>query len=272
MEEFFLKSDQRYDSNIQIVQCGWEECCSKHSHGPAVRDHYLIHYVISGKGCYHFEGKVYELSENQGFLISPDDVTYYEADAEFPWVYVWVGFNGLKAAQYLKEIGLERENPIFSTKKGDYVKEYLFQVYEHSKLYKGRELGMLGSLYHFLAILAEETEHQKQRSPQDEYLHKACQYIEMNYSREISVIVLAAFVGLDRSYFSNLFKSRLGESPQKYIIKYRMSKACEMIRERQDLNIGNIARSVGYPDPLLFSKMFKTQMGCSPSAYRRQSC
>jgi AraC family transcriptional regulator of arabinose operon len=49
-----------------------------------------------------------------------------------------------------------------------------------------------------------------------------------------------------------------------------MEKACELM-EYSNLNIGGIAHSVGYEDPLLFSKMFKKNMGLSPSQFLKKS-
>ena len=57
-----------------------EKCKPSYSYGPAVRDHYLIHFIIKGSGIFYVNGKSYEIKANQGFLICPDVVTYYKAD------------------------------------------------------------------------------------------------------------------------------------------------------------------------------------------------
>ena len=36
--------------DLRLYQYGWEQCAPLHSYGPSVRNHYLFHYVISGKG------------------------------------------------------------------------------------------------------------------------------------------------------------------------------------------------------------------------------
>ena len=48
-----------------------------------------------------------------------------------------------------------------------------------------------------------------------------------------------------------------------------MNKAKKLLKN-EDLSIQNIAYSVGYPDPFAFSKIFKKEVGISPSVYREQ--
>ena len=74
------------------VTFGFENCKSGHSYGPAVRSYWLLHYVVSGKGKFEREGKTLKISKGDIFVIPPFLETYYEADANDPWTYVWIGF------------------------------------------------------------------------------------------------------------------------------------------------------------------------------------
>jgi AraC-like DNA-binding protein len=73
---------------------------------------------------------------------------------------------------------------------------------------------------------------------------------------------------LDRSYLGALFRERTGLPPQQHLLQLRMEKAAGLIVE-SDLPISTIARSVGYDDPLLFSRMFRKVKGESPLGFRR---
>ena len=58
-------------------------------------------------------------------------------------------------------------------------------------------------------------------------------------------------------------------SPQDFIIYFRMDKAKKLLSD-MSMNIGDVSRSVGYEDPLTFSKLFKKNVGVSPNAYRKK--
>ena len=255
--------------DLMVYAYGMEKCNPSHSYGPALRDHFLIHYIISGSGFFQVDGKSYNLRKNQGFLICPNIITYYEASDKDPWVYTWVGFRGLKAETFLKNIKLDRNNPIFNCE-GDIIKK-CFEEIRASSTYKfGYELRMQGCLSILLSELTEQSGKSiiQGDGPKKNYIKKSLLFIQTNYSRSISIETLANYMGLNKNYFSTLFSETLGIPPQEYLIKYRVNKACELLTNK-DLTISEVSRSVGYHDPLGFSKIFKQIKGVSPKAYRQ---
>ncbi len=90
----------------------------------------------------------------------------------------------------------------------------------------------------------------------------------MHYSRKITIDMLSNYVGLNRSYLNSIFKEALGKTLQQYLMEFRVRKACELL-ENSSLPVGSISHSVGYPDQLLFSKVFKRIQGVTPTEYRK---
>lgn len=267
LSEFF--NENRDSIDLIVYHCGMEECEPSHSYGPAVRDHFLIHYVLEGEGSFYVDGKTYKLNKNQGFLICPNVVTYYEADKLNPWTYIWVGFYGIKAETYLKSANITRTNPIFSCSTESSIEQYFMQMLKCNKLSKSNEVRLQGLLYLFLSELMETTAEMplKEKNLKELYIKKSIEYIEKNYSRNITINDMSKFIGLNRSYLSSLFKSNLNVSPQQFLIDYRIKKAEELLFN-PELSISSIAHSVGYDDPLTFSKVFKKIKGYSPKEYR----
>lgn len=272
MKQKYLVIHSLNHTDLNMYQCGTEVCDPGHYYGPAVRDHFLIHYIHSGRGRFCVGDKVYHLSKGHGFLICPNIVTFYQADMDDPWNYSWVGFHGLKAESYLKSAGLTADDPIFTAHDDGFISECFRKMIEAKNLVKGREIRLLGYLYLFLSQLIEENGAgiftDTADSRKEAYVKKAIEYIEMNYSRKMTISELARSIGLDRSYLGSLFKEHLNVSLQGYLKNYRMDKACELMKN-EDLSIGDIARSVGYDDPLLFSKLFRKCKGVSPREYRK---
>ena len=260
-------------NDLHIYQCGTYQCEGGHAYGPAVRDHYLIHYIHSGKGIFQIGSQTYSLHAGNGFLICPDIVTYYKADDLDPWHYSWIGFHGLKAKSYLLDANLTLESPVFEYLEDDFIDRCFQEMNAAYNCKRGGEVQRLAYLYLFLNRLIqcnpEELTYPSADSRRQAYINTALQYIEMNYSRKITVDSIAQHVGLNRSYFNSLFKSVLQITLQEYLIEFRIRKACELL-STLDLSVGDISRSVGYTDPFLFSKMFKQIKGMSPSEYRQR--
>lgn len=266
--EFLTANKEGVD--LIVYQGGMEKCKKSHAYGPALRDHFLIHYILEGNGTFYVDGNSYRLHKNQGFLICPDVITYYEADDKDPWTYTWIGFRGIKAENYLELAGLDRYNPIFEYKHSDFVEKCFEDMREAANLKYGRELRLQGLLSIFLSELIEKAEKHVAlgTSYKDIYIKKILQYIDMNFARKIKISEIAESISLNKNYFSSFFRENFGISPQEYLIKYRINKACELMRN-ESLTISDISRSVGYNDPLAFSKIFKQVKGKSPKKYRQ---
>ena len=263
--------DRIKNTDMNMVHCGTEACEPGHGFGPAVRDHFLIHYIHNGHGKFCVDNNEYTLGKGQGFLICPDIVTYYQADFKDPWHYSWVGFHGLKAEGILKRAGLTRDNPVFSSEE-DYIDNCFAQINETDNLRPGSELRFLGLLYMFLSEMIGQSGkdglYGLPAGRKELYVKKAIEYIEMNYSRKVRISELAHHLGLDRSYLGSIFKEQLGATLQDFLLNFRLDKACALMKN-ENLSIGDISRSVGYDDPLLFSKLFKKNKGLSPREYRK---
>ena len=257
-----------------VYQYGEEACEGGHSFGPAVRDHFLLHFVTGGKGVFATEDKEYTVSAGEGFLISPDKVTAYRADAAEPWHYFWIGFSGESADLLLKEIGLSAATPVFSFHDTAALKSIFDRVHFLPEDSVKAQLALVSVLYALLSGIEAKREKSERGAYRlfhtgKEYADMAALYLEQRYASHVTVSALSAHLGLHRSYFSTLFKKHYGVSPQEYLIRVRMEKAC-LLLDGGTISVSDIARTVGYEDPLLFSRLFRKTVGLSPSEYKKK--
>ena len=104
---------QSYTDNVElsIFNCGHEFCRPGHTWGPGVRDHYLIHLVVAGRGVYQVGGAAFSLQEGDLFLAKPNQLITYAADEADPWEYYWVGFNGACANKLVQQTPFTDQHP-----------------------------------------------------------------------------------------------------------------------------------------------------------------
>ncbi|MEG2073791.1 MAG: AraC family transcriptional regulator [Angelakisella sp.] len=263
------KSIGRGVTSLSVYNVGYQKCDSNQPWGPGVRDHFLIHHVVSGKGSYSIFGKTYHISAGETFLAYPDTTISYGPDAEDPWEYYWVGWSGSDARTLLRQTDFSRTNPVISTDFGDDLRELLLGIYESRGSKPHEQARMAGGLYLFLAYLMEHsTAPVESIDSSTGYLNCALDFVAGNYSRNISVEDIAQSSGISRSGLYRAFMKHLGISPVRYLSNLRVEQACTLLR-RSDLSVEAVACSVGFEDALYFSRVFKARMGISPRKYSR---
>ncbi len=271
--EFILFPNMTF-VDLGLYQYGREDCAPAHSYGPAIRSHYLFHYILEGRGTFMWQDAggcehALPLEAGQGFLISPRQITTYVADVDMPWDYCWLEFDGLKAKESLEAIGLSADNPIYTPVYSEFA-----NIMKDEMLYivgskKEAPLHLIGHLYIFIDALMRSLRDDQPavNKVKDYYIEEALAYIDHNYMNDISVESIAESTGLNRSYFGKIFKESVGRSPQEFLISYRMIKAAELLR-RTRYSINEIGYAVGYPNQLHFSRAFKKVYGVSPKNWR----
>lgn len=270
-DAYVLQLKNRKFSEFYLCYCGYAKCEPLHSFGPAVRPNYIIHLILGGKGRYTVGDTVYELEAGQGFLIEPEVQTFYQADDEAPWSYVWIGFDGTRAKEYLSDIGLCGGRKVFRCSRTGELKSLLIDILKRNTYSVENEFLRESFLYSFFAVLSGGVKAEgmtEDERTENIYVQKALEFIQNNYHYGIQVSEVADYVGVTRGYLHTLFTKELEQSPQDYLINFRITRAAELLAVTE-LSVEGVAQSCGYLDPLVFSKLFKKRMGRTPSAYRK---
>lgn len=274
---FSVFQDERF-MDLTIYQYGYEQCAPLKSFGPYVRNNFLFHYVISGKGILHANDEkdnvtYHHIEAGNGFLIEPGLVNTYSADVKDPWEYIWVEFGGLRAKESMELAGLSHKSPVFHPTEPEYGLKVLEEMRAILDSPNDSSLELIGHLFLFIDKLIKYSSSRKKSQGgnlSEFYVREAVSYIEHNYAKNITIEDIAGKCRLDRSYFGKIFKKVLGQSPQDFLIHYRMAKAADALIIGEQ-SIGEIGTSVGYPNLLHFSRAFKNIYDMPPSEYRKKN-
>lgn len=96
-------------------------------------------------------------------------------------------------------------------------------------------------------------------------------YIEENYKNNVSLEELAETFFINSQYLCRLFKSKTGMNFKQYITQLRIEEAKAKLTVPIN-SITDIALSTGFNDPNYFSRVFKDNVGMTPSEYRKSAC
>lgn len=273
---FHSVSINPYPGNGELVVLfsGHGQTAPLHKVDSQVLDYFLLHYVVSGKGTFRCMGKEYSLAAGDSFFIFPGELSSYASDEESPWLYRWIGFRGNQAEAILNQISISQHSPTVNTGSRKQLPVLFHQI--EAALRKANSNCDLQTGGYLRLLLAEyalnrAVYHPEQRKPLSDaqrQVEQAIRWITLQYSQPVSIDSMAQSLGYHRTHLSKIFKAHTGMSPMNFLLKIRMERA-KLLLLQQDLTIENIASSVGFADPLYFSKQFKKWSGSSPTEFRQ---
>ncbi len=251
----------------EVLHAGYEKCAPKH-YASIPRDHYLLHLVLAGQGKLRVGQQLYRLRSHQCFLIRPGQEHAYQADAENPWEYIWLGFCGVTDHALHQVYGVAPDAAAFAPASPARLEFHMRRIL--SALQSPNPLEQLYS--RAIAVLAlgclgERHGVADNGRSQPDYVDEAVSYIESHYDNIKSVQAVADYVGLERSYFSKLFQERTGISVARFIAETRMTHAKRLLVDTE-YKVHVIANMVGYENYQSFERRFTNLVEMSPSEFR----
>lgn len=246
---------------------------AEHVYGPAISSGYLLQYCSEGRGVLEADGKSFAVETGDCIATFPGQTRIERADRKEPWVLSWISVSGASAEIFFDQLGLKPDRLLLKMSVHNQVLQRMQEV--AACAYQGGfthdfMLGM--KVFAFMEECLrsrKEGENRSEATDADKYVEQAVYYMNIHYFRQdLTIQAIAEKVGLNRSYFYEIFKERIGMSPQKYLVWLRMQKAKEYLRMPQ-ATVTSVAYSVGY-DPSVFSRAFKNETGMSPGVFMRR--
>lgn len=236
-------------------------------YGPVIRDLYIIECCTSGTGSVVVNGREYPVGPGDCYVLLPGDTVKHTASFDNPRQGIYCAIDGAYVGRILAMAGITSEAPFAPSEVFAEVNEQMEKMLSmENEKDSGLTLRQTACIYHILGTFLRYSSVISKNSS----IQKAMNIMEAHYYERISISQLAKSVGLERCYFSTLFKEQTGQSPHRYLTGLRIRKACALM-ERSDCSIAQVAVSVGL-EPQNFARLFKSELGSSPAAFRRSMC
>lgn len=259
-----LGNDKQSDLNLYI--CGKDENLTPGiKYGPVIRDSYIIESCTGGYGSVIINGTEFPVSDGDCVILLPGDVIIHTADDNKPRCGVWCAVKGIKIASYLKLAGITSKTPYAPKEAFHAVTKQIEKLID---MEDDNDIGSdLRREAHIHFLFGEILRHVKKGSENNLYTQKALHIIEMRYGDNLSIASIADELGLERCYFSTIFKQSTGKTPHSYLSELRIKKACALLTDCT-LSVSEVAQAVGI-EPVNFSRVFKKYTGMLPTNYKK---
>lgn len=234
-----------------------------------LRKCYIIHLVLSGKGTFECRKRKYQVSAGQFFFIFPGTLVKYYPSEDDGWKYCWIDFRGSEPAELFSRMRFDMDNPVTEIMSDDICDSFKKLCKEIRKPSYFSEIAAKGMFYSLMSYFCEMFPRDRSDSKARALPFVAAEYIKNNYyKKELSVENVAQTLNVNRVSLYRAFKSKFGVSPIEFIKRVRLDCACEILADTL-LPIKTVSYSVGFDDPLYFSKAFRSYTGMPPSKYRK---
>ena len=246
-----ILSGERSNNDLDPIFTGNQRCAPAHSFGPYIRDHTIVHFVISGKGRLSDKYGEHTIGAGELFIIRRGEETVYTADAKEPWHYAWLAFVGSGESLYANAKSVYKAPLGMGLEIAELVTSGVTSRDAYSAL--------LYSLTYKLFTANE---------PPRDRLAEIKRHIEYRYMDQISVGELARAYGYDRTHLYRSFFARYGVGVKEYINEIRMIRAREFLSSGR--TVQETATLVGFRDEFGFSRAFKKRLGAPPSTFKKK--
>lgn len=268
-EEFHLEPGEiakrllYYVTDCGVYFCDYGYKVERENYG-----NYMMLYVSQGILSVSTADDTYLVKEGQVAFINCYEP--HEYHAKVFTTFFWIHFDGVNVRDFYEEYVTKRKEFTFRSRQTEQLRKnisYVISCYqndveinevEHSKL-----------LYSCLCtlIFLESNDGMAEFTNMDA-VNLAKEYIQKHIGEELTLDIVAGYVGLSASHFSRIFKKETGCSPYKYIISVRLNWSKHLLKTTNKA-IKEIASEVGYRSESNFCNAFTRREGVAPASFRK---
>lgn len=255
------------DDSISLVNCeeNYIEARDFLS-GPNIYNCYIIECCTGGFFSLIINGTEFPVKEGDCYVLIPGNQITHKNTSKSSRSELTLFVRGLEFKRALQQAGITSTSPFANSTAYNEVCASIKRIIELDESQSIKSDYMrTAEIYKILSALVDD----KQKIESTSIIKRAINIIENEYMKDLTVNTIASRVGLERCYFSVLFRKHTGQTPHAYLNLVRVKKACTLITST-DLSMSEIALQVGL-EPSGFARMFKRVMGVTPGKLKTKT-
>jgi len=234
-------------------------------------DTLIVKYCVKGRGFCEVAGRRFPVGQGDVFAVPRGLSHAYASDERDPWTVYWFHAQGDDLESWLERLALSAEAPVLRVGLDAGLLRLFRELVETLEEDPGLQRVLYASqvLHHLLGRLLLSKRRSPARGSSRDRVRASIELMSAQPERALDVRGLASRAGLSTSRYAALFRELSGSGPRSYLEQRRMERAAELLRGSSQ-RVADVALSVGYADPLHFSRAFRRRVGLPPTAYRLQ--
>lgn len=232
-------------------------------------DSFLLLYTINGKGFLQSDNAELQLCKNDAVIIDCHFPHKYHSLSD-KWEFLWIHFDGASAKTMFNIIypsnmicPVRINNPYEFEQ---HIKELANRLGRNSITSHNDISLRLHSIMN--TICSSALEHISDLKSPDNNIGIVLDFIENNYSQQITINDMVQNIHISKYHFIRLFCRLMGITPYQYLTNYRINISKTLLRTTNK-TVAEIAEICGFLDTSNFINHFKKHTGQKPLGYRR---
>ncbi len=233
-----------------------------------------LHYVKSGKESYRVDNRMYDLKA--GNLVIVDKGIWHGEElflCECCETYTCAVKDIKISDESLERIVDKNNRAVLEFESGSVIEKLIMALFDVQEVNSANEF-LCNTLCSCILNIAYEKlkkSHEfedKITRKNDELIRVITEFLDENYTEELSLEELGEKFGLSHYYLAHIFKDETGISPMKYVMHRKIGEAQSLLKNT-DMSISSISDKLGFSSSCHLSSVFKKYFGISPKTYRQ---
>ena len=233
------------------------------------KNSFILFYTLGGEGTVSQGGQTVRLPKGHALLMDcRTPQSYGTSPGQGHWYHLWAHIDGSGVELAGRTLGLPRL--VLIAVPLSHLQPHMDVLFERLGSESVGNAMRTGLAVH--ALVTEVVLAAQEAGPvaEGDPVRLACGYVERHFAEKVTLDDLAREAAVSPSYLIRLFKRQLETTPHDYLLRYRISRAKELLAETT-LTSAAIAERVGFTSESNFSYRFKQMTGQGPRAYRRST-